>query len=109
MWLSGRKSFPSGHSAHAFCFASLLTLSLLRHLALSVASRGETGWARFLRAAALAPGTLALFVAASRVHDNWHHPADVVAGSAIGGAVAAMAHRLVCHGEAVGSGGQSLV
>ena len=73
VWMKGRKSFPSGHSAHAFNFAVLLTLHLLRHHAISLAERrlagiggeGSSPWARQL--AALAPGWLALFVACSRV------------------------------------------
>ena len=40
------------------------------------------------------PIFLATFIAASRVHDNWHHPADVVAGSLIGTTCAYVAHLL---------------
>jgi membrane-associated phospholipid phosphatase len=32
----------------------------------------------------LPPMFVAFFTAASRVHDNWHHPSDVIAGALIG-------------------------
>lgn len=38
--------------------------------------------------ACLLPTVLACWVAASRVHDNAHHPADVVTGALIGGSSA---------------------
>ncbi len=40
------------------------------------------------------PLFLSTFVAASRVHDNWHHPADVVAGALIGATCALVAYHL---------------
>lgn len=40
------------------------------------------------------PLFLSAFVAASRVHDNWHHPADVVAGALIGATTASIAYHL---------------
>jgi undecaprenyl-diphosphatase len=61
-------SFPSGHSASAFAFATVVV-----HVwpAAGVPLRG-----------------LAALVAYSRVHTGVHFPADVVAGSLIGAAVA---------------------
>jgi membrane-associated phospholipid phosphatase len=40
------------------------------------------------------PLFLSTFVAASRVHDNWHHPADVVAGALIGATTASIAYHV---------------
>ena len=40
--------------------------------------------------AIISPILMALWCAASRVHDYWHHPADVLAGSAIGLACSAI-------------------
>jgi membrane-associated phospholipid phosphatase len=61
-------SFPSGHSASAFAFAS--------------------GVGASLPVAAVPLRAVATLVAYSRVHTGVHYPADVVAGSVLGGAVA---------------------
>jgi undecaprenyl-diphosphatase len=61
-------SFPSGHSAAAFAFA--------------------TGVADVLPAAGFPLRGLAALVAYSRVHTGVHYPGDVLAGSLLGGAVA---------------------
>src|SRR5215210_1274930 len=61
-------SFPSGHSASAFAFAS--------------------GVGASLPIAGVPLRALATLVAYSRVHTGVHYPADVVAGSVLGGAIA---------------------
>ena len=61
-------SFPSGHSAAAFAFA--------------------TGVGHVMPAAGLPLRALAALVAYSRVHTGVHYPGDVVAGSLLGGALA---------------------
>jgi undecaprenyl-diphosphatase len=67
-------SFPSGHSASAFAFAT--------------AAGAELPLLAFpLR-------SLAAAVAYSRVHGGAHYPGDVIAGSLIGGATAAAVVRL---------------
>jgi undecaprenyl-diphosphatase len=63
-------SFPSGHSAAAFAFA--------------VAAGNQ------LPVLALPLNAAAGLVAYSRVHTGVHYPSDVVAGSAIGGAIGAI-------------------
>mmetsp|Transcript_8216 Transcript_8216/g.10740 ORF Transcript_8216/g.10740 Transcript_8216/m.10740 type:complete len:405 (-) Transcript_8216:11-1225(-) len=45
------------------------------------------GKARLISILALLPMALALFIAASRVHDNKHFPADVVGGAVLGAAI----------------------
>lgn len=116
-----RKSFPSGHASMAFCGLTLLTLFI--HARFGVASQryyqriggggggigsstGEerqwiretiqvgVGWARFASLLALAPMALALFIAASRVVDNKHFPADVAAGSVLGASISNYVHGL---------------
>jgi membrane-associated phospholipid phosphatase len=85
-FLEGRHSFPSGHASSSACAATLLTLTLLSRLRDSGA-----GWEDVaLRLLAPLPLAVAGWVAASRVHDNWHHPADVAFGSALGAACAAL-------------------
>lgn len=61
-------SFPSGHSAAAFAFA--------------------TGVGHVSPAAGFPLRALAALVAYSRVHTGVHYPGDVVAGSLLGGALA---------------------
>ena len=62
---SGKTSFPSGHAADTFAFAT----ALARHL----------GWTRAVPAHIFASS-----VAASRVHDHKHWLSDVVFGSTVG-------------------------
>lgn len=113
-----RKSFPSGHASMAFTGLTLLTLYI--HGRFGVASRryyrqilvgndidsAQPQWVRYTHQAGLAwarlisllamilPLGLALFIAASRVVDNKHFPADVVAGSVLGAAIAIYVHGL---------------
>jgi undecaprenyl-diphosphatase len=61
-------SFPSGHSAAAFAFA--------------------TGVGNVLPREAAALRVLAATVAYSRVHTGVHYPGDAIAGSLLGGAIA---------------------
>lgn len=62
------RSFPSGHTAAAFAFAS--------------------GAGRELPTVSVPLRTLALLVAYSRVHTGVHFPGDVVAGALIGAVIA---------------------
>jgi PAP2 superfamily len=62
---SGRNSFPSGHAADTFAFATALE----RHL----------GWR-----GAVPAYVLSSYVASSRLHENRHFLSDVVFGSAVG-------------------------
>ena len=74
-------SFPSGHSAAAFAFA--------------------TGVGPVMPRAAVPLRALAALVAYSRVHTGVHYPGDAVVGSLIGGAVAQIAvHELGQLGDA---------
>jgi undecaprenyl-diphosphatase len=66
-------SFPSGHSASAFAFATAVGAEI--------------------PPLGLPLRMLAATVAYSRVHGGAHYPADVVAGSLIGGAAAAFVAR----------------
>jgi membrane-associated phospholipid phosphatase len=68
-------SFPSGDASLAFAMAMSLTLTMPRLRPL--------WW------------TLAVIVAIERVAENAHYPSDVVAGAALGVAVAMIANRLV--------------
>jgi membrane-associated phospholipid phosphatase len=68
-------SFPSGHAASAFAFAS--------------------GVGAALPLAGLPLRALAALVAYSRVHTGVHYPADVVVGSVLGGAVAPLVNGLL--------------
>ena len=68
-------SFPSGHSAAAFAFA--------------------TGVGQVLPAAGFPLRALAAVVAYSRVHTGVHYPGDVLAGALLGGALAQTTTRFL--------------
>jgi len=100
-----RKSFPSGHASTSFCGLTLLTLFLHQHFGVpSLSSQSNNNSAnqpqkkafkcRIISVVCLAPMALAVFIAASRVHDNKHFPADVVGGSLLGASVAIYVHGL---------------
>jgi len=80
-------SFPSGHSAAAFAFATAASAEL----------------------PPLAPALLALAaaVAYSRVHTGVHYPSDVVAGVAIGIGAGALAEGLAASVRSQGTGPQA--
>lgn len=73
------QSFPSGHSAASFAFASVVTA---RH-----------GWVWGGAAHALAG-----FIAISRVNDDFHYLHDVIAGATIGAAYAWGVHQNLING-----------
>ncbi|KAL1515591.1 hypothetical protein AB1Y20_002211 [Prymnesium parvum] len=96
----GRHSFPSGHSSLSMAAGLSLTLYLRMIidgrtlLAADGAAAESAPLRRLLSALACVPWLLALCIAASRVHDDWHFPSDVVAGSALGAWVASFAFHL---------------
>jgi membrane-associated phospholipid phosphatase len=71
------RSFPSGHSAAAFAFA--------------------TGVGHRMPVAAVPLHAAAGVVAYSRVHTGVHHPSDVVVGSVVGTALAQLTTRTLNH------------
>jgi membrane-associated phospholipid phosphatase len=72
-------SFPSGHSASAFAFA--------------------TGVSHVLPAAGVPVRALAGLVAYSRVHTGVHYPGDVIVGSLTGGALAQLTTHALDRGR----------
>jgi diacylglycerol diphosphate phosphatase / phosphatidate phosphatase len=87
-----RKSFPSGHSG--LSFSSMLVFSLYLAGKVGIQRQAPSIKAKLLYLLAWTPMSIAFFVATSRVHDFYHHPVDIVAGSVIGGACAMMAHGM---------------
>jgi len=109
---SARRSFPSGHASVSFCGMMCLGLYLSGKVGIhhGLQQKGATTMHTtastttgtyellnkkigFLLSFGL-PMFLSTFIAASRVHDNWHHPADIVAGSLIGATSACIAYHL---------------
>lgn len=118
-----RVSFPSGHSTFAFVGCTLVSLYMLGKIAIyadlkSLSSEGNgpsrNGVARrsadpsyralgiptfpvWKKAAcifSMSPLLYASWIACSRLVDNYHHPADIVAGALIGITSALFAHAL---------------
>jgi len=83
--MPGSTSFPSGHSASAFAFATAISR--------------DRPWT------ALACGFLAAAVAYSRVHTGVHYPGDTVVGSLIGASTGLAVGGLLDHGPAAGPPG----
>jgi diacylglycerol diphosphate phosphatase/phosphatidate phosphatase len=105
-----RMSFPSGHASTSFC--GLMLLSLYLHLRFGLPSvrvykmipettqngqqphrwtaayTKEPAIYRAISIFSLLPLALACFIATSRIADNKHFPADVVAGSLLGASTA---------------------
>ena len=104
---SYRRSFPSGHASTAFCGLTLLTLFIHSRFGVPCMKRkmesanqtySDIGAVilryRSISILSLAPMGVAFFIAASRVVDNKHFPADVTAGSILGAAIANFVHGL---------------
>jgi diacylglycerol diphosphate phosphatase / phosphatidate phosphatase len=105
---SARESFPSGHAATALSSMTVLSLYLLGKVCGGIKQRGvkevrgdprEEVWTpslplKMLAVLSVGPVVLGMFIATSRVRDNWHHPADVLCGAVIGAACALFAHTL---------------
>ena len=90
----GRSSFPSGHASLSACSCVFVSVFLAAHFqhAKPASNFGVLGSSvrlatpELVWAVTIVPILVAAFVAASRVHDNWHFPSDVIAGSCIGSA-----------------------
>lgn len=82
-----RKSFPSGHASSSFSSMTFLALYFAGKIGLQNQFDREMKTIlqkRLFTILAFTPMFLAVFIASSRVHDDMHHPADVVGGSLIG-------------------------
>ena len=88
------RSFPSGHASESF--AGLLFASLFVNDVMRVKSSNAIAQSSRLRSLVLllqlalsaAPALVAAWIAASRVVDNHHFPADIVAGTILGSSFA---------------------
>lgn len=87
--LSGRKSFPSGHSSTAFAGMTFLALWIAGqtaawcfHVPKPAASLRSSRMGLLFMT--LLPLSWAFFVAISRVEDYRHHKEDIIVGSTIG-------------------------
>jgi membrane-associated phospholipid phosphatase len=94
-----RESFPSGHASTSMCSMTLLTLLLLGKIGLHHKHQIRINSATFVKKRLLSilsalPVCLGIFISVSRVHDNFHHPADIVGGSMIGIGCALFSHGL---------------
>lgn len=81
------RSFPSGHAASAFAFASATS--------------------RVFPAAGVPLECLAALVAYSRVHTGVHYPGDVIAGALVGASIASLASGPIARGLSRRGGGDA--
>lgn len=101
----GFRSFPSGHASNSVGPLLHTSLRLMGALRLGHKPRSiRLGRTRqfveldgLLTMLCLLPTFVAMFIAASRVHDHAHHPADVVGGALLGGASAVLWHTRYFH------------
>lgn len=96
--IDARRSFPSGHASLSFSCMAFLSLFFFgkvglhrlkaTHIGVNEVSPLEVQKyylkKRALSMIATTPISLAVLISASRVRDDWHHPADIVCGSLIG-------------------------
>ena len=93
----GRRSFPSGHTSVSFSGLFYLSLYLMYYLKCFGGSRTNTErteafvWKVLI---SLAPLSVAVGVAITRIRDMWHHPEDVIVGSLLGAGTSAFAFSL---------------
>lgn len=91
MAMEARLSFPSGHSSLSTSGMGVLTFFFLGRVGIAVAGSnvGAVGnhsniVTKLKALMALTPLAYSTFCASSRLHDNWHHPSDVVGGICLG-------------------------
>jgi diacylglycerol diphosphate phosphatase / phosphatidate phosphatase len=99
-----RQSFPSGHSSLSMCSMLYLTLYCLGKINLAksyhgrfVLDLGKFGQLRYAPLIALASTSLmglSTWISISRIHDNWHHPSDVLFGTVLGAAIAVLFYHM---------------
>jgi diacylglycerol diphosphate phosphatase / phosphatidate phosphatase len=105
---SYRRSFPSGHASTSFCGLTLLTLFIHTRFGAPCWQRKQLQMIatnatrstldplqyRIISIFSLVPMGVACFIAASRVVDNKHFPADVITGTVLGASIANFIHGL---------------
>jgi diacylglycerol diphosphate phosphatase/phosphatidate phosphatase len=90
-------SFPSGHAAAAFAGFGYLALYLnAKYKTFGPNTNGDGRRVHHWKLVMFVlPWLFAVVVAASKVLDGWHHPADVIAGAIIGTILAHLAFKMV--------------
>jgi len=96
MEMESRMSFPSGHSSLSFCGMMVLTLFLIGRVGLgrSIVPKTARGKGKALLLLSCSPLLLSFWIATSRLTDNWHHPSDILAGSALGSICGMISYHL---------------
>lgn len=84
--MESRSSFPSGHSSLSAAGMGVLVWFLLgrANLGQNMNGKKKNRNPKLSAMVALLPLAWSLFVASSRLVDNWHHPSDIVAGLCLG-------------------------
>ena len=96
MEMEARMSFPSGHSSLSFCGMVVLTLFLVGRVGLgrSIIPKTAYGKGKLKLLFSFAPLLLCFWVSTSRLVDDWHHPSDIIVGSALGSICGCISYHL---------------
>ncbi len=86
-------SFPSGHSSLICCGMTFLVWYLHGTSGINRIQHSEPSRFFSLLICTCLPLGWALFVAASRLVDHWHHPSDVLAGLGLGFVMSTIAYH----------------
>jgi diacylglycerol diphosphate phosphatase/phosphatidate phosphatase len=93
----GSESFPSGHAGLTFAAYSFMGLYAAGKLRLCAPIKAHQP-AMFASLVVIGILVMPFWVAATRVYDYRHHPADIIAGALIGVLAASMAYGMTFYG-----------
>lgn len=98
-----RMSFPSGHAGLSLCSMLIFSYFLADTFGYSAYKRKvkqgssadtEPALSRIVEVLCYLPVGVSVWIGLSRVHDDHHHPADVIGGALVGGSVSTLIYNI---------------